>query len=110
MLSGRWDDFGGQLPIMGSLKFCSRHSWRLKGDFQQSLLGGSLIIFDFGNVFEPERVWPMGSSLYKGRSLQLDWWRLDARCFREGVHDGEVWVMVLGLLVHLWGTKFFERL
>lgn len=42
MLSGRWDDFGGQLPIMGSLKFCSRHSWRLKGDLQQSL---SLVMF-----------------------------------------------------------------
>ena len=46
--------------------------------------------------------------MFEGRSLQLDWWESNAGCFGEGACIGEVWVSVLGLLVHLWWKEFLK--
>ena len=74
------------------------------------LLGDLLILFEFEDAFEAEKVLLLGPIMFEGRKLQLEWWRLDVGCFKEGACINEVWVRVLGLLVHLRGKDYFKRL
>lgn len=43
----------------------------LKGELKISLFGGALLLFDFEDCFEAERVLARGSQRFLGHSLQL---------------------------------------
>ena len=43
----------------------------LKGELKISLFGGALLLFDFDDCFEAERVLARGSQRFLGHSLQL---------------------------------------
>ena len=60
-LVGRWGDSLDRTRDLGSLKDWTRHSWRVRGYLHLSLLGDSLIFFEFDNVYEVERVWLLGN-------------------------------------------------
>ncbi|RVW49041.1 hypothetical protein CK203_080978 [Vitis vinifera] len=47
---------------------------------------------------------------WRGKEMQLDWWRPDVGCLRVEDCVKEVWVRVLGLPLHLWGEGFFKKL
>ncbi|XP_010649316.1 uncharacterized protein LOC100256904 isoform X3 [Vitis vinifera] len=55
------------------------------------------------------RVWCMGVCSFEGKKLQLEWWRPEAGCFREGAYAKEFWVRLIRLPLHLWGKDFFTR-
>ncbi|KAL6343112.1 hypothetical protein AAG906_018950 [Vitis piasezkii] len=44
------------------------------------------------------------------RGLLLKWWNPSMGCLMEARDVREVWVRVLGLLLHLWGKGLFKRL
>ena len=95
--------------MLDSLKAWAGKSWNLVGNFSLLLLGGALILIEFKNMMDAERVWRMGCCSFDGKKLHLDWWSPEVDCFKEGVFANKIWVRVIGLLVHLWGKDFFKR-
>ena len=75
-----------------------------------ALLGGSLILFKFEDVVEAKRVFHSRVKWFNGKSLLLKWWNPSMGCLMEARDVREVWVRVLGLLLHLWGKGLFKRL
>lgn len=55
-LAGRWGVSANLVSDLGVLKSWTRIYWRLDGNLQLSLIGGSLILFEFENPFEAKRV------------------------------------------------------
>ena len=66
-----------------------------------ALLGGFLILFKFEDVVEAKRVFHSGVKWFNGKSLLLKSWNPSMGCLMEARDVREVWVRVLGLLLHL---------
>lgn len=103
-LVGRWGDFSNDAPLLPPLKEWVRFQWSLKGNLKLSLLGGSLILFDFELAGEVERVLLEGVRVFNGKVLMLDRWSPETGLLKEGVQARSAWVRLVGLLLFL-GTK-----
>ena len=64
---------------------------------------GSIALFDFDESFEVDRVLVRGVRRFKENFLHLQRWHLEVGCLHKGGSLKELWVRVLGLLLHLWG-------
>lgn len=83
-LVGRWEDFAGEAPEFGSLKAWACKNRNLVGNFNLLFLGGALILSEFKNAKDAERVRHMGCFTFDGKRLQLDRWCPKEDCFKEG--------------------------
>ena len=75
-----------------------------------ALLGGSLILFEFVDVGEAERVLCLEVKWFNGKNFFLDWLNPSIECLEEERGVWEAWVRILGLSLHLWGKGLFKRL
>lgn len=57
---GRWRDFVGEAPKLGSLKAWASKYWSVVGNLHFLFLGGALILFKFENCVDAEKVWRKG--------------------------------------------------
>ncbi|RVW27698.1 hypothetical protein CK203_106714 [Vitis vinifera] len=89
-LVGRWGDFSNDAPLLPPLKEWVRFQWSLKGNLKLSLLGGSLILFDFELAGEVERVLLEGVRVFNGKVLMLDRWSPETGLLKEGVQARRV--------------------
>lgn len=60
-------------------------TWRLEGNLSLSLLGGKLVLFEFENAGEVERVLQEGEWVYKQRIIPLNKWGLEVGCLSNEV-------------------------
>ena len=58
-----------------------------KGNFHLSLMGGSLILFEFENLLKAQRVRLLKNFVFEKKNLQLEWWRPNMDFFRNRESD-----------------------
>lgn len=96
-------------PHLSPLKEWARYQWKLKGNLNLSLLGGSLILFDFKFAGEAETVLHEGVRVFKGKVLMLDRWSLEIGYLKEGAQTKNAWVRLVVLPLFLWDKAFFKQ-
>ena len=69
-----------------------------------------MLLFDFGILAKVERVLARGSRRVKERVLHLVRWTPEAGCLGKGGCAKEMWVMVLGLPLHLRSRVVFKKI
>ena len=75
-----------------------------------SAFGGALLLFDFDESSEAERVLIREARRFKENFLHLERWYPEVGCLRKEGSLKELWVRVLGLPLHLWGQEVFKKL
>ena len=75
-----------------------------------SAFGGALLLFDFDESSEAERLLVRGVRRFKENFLHLERWHPEVGCLHKGGSLKELWVRVLGLPLHLWGWDVFKKL
>ena len=81
----------------------------LKRAVKISAFGGALLLFEFEDKFEAERVLARGSRKIKVNFLHLARCTPEAGCFLKSDVVKEVWVRVLGLPLHLWSQEVLKK-
>ena len=101
----------GVFSIRGSgFGMWARSTWQLRFGLQVYIFGGSLILFEFEDILEAERVLVRGPRRFRERLLSLERWQHDTGCLvKEGSYK-EAWVRVLGLPLHLWSHEVFIKI
>ena len=101
-------------PLLGSevqvLKVWARSTWQLRGGLQVHIFGGSLILFEFEDVLEAERVLTRGSRRFRERLISLERWYHETGCLVQEEAYKEAWVRVLGLPLHLWSREVLIKI
>ena len=74
--------------------------WNIEGGLKFARLGGPLLLIEFENKEEADKVLLRGNRWFKESSLHLDRWDPKVGCSQNGERDKSVWVRVVGLPVH----------
>ena len=107
---GSWfEESSNQLLDFSWLKNYVSSLWSLRGGVKISTFG-ALLLFDFDESFEVERVLVRGARRFKENFLHLERRHFEVGCLRKGGSLKELWVRVLGLPLHLWGREVFKKL
>ena len=77
---------------------------------QVYIFGGSLILFEFDDVLEVERVLMRGSRRFRERLISLERWHHETGCLVQEEANKESWVRVLGLPLHLWSREVLIKI
>ncbi|RVW72935.1 Phosphoglucomutase, chloroplastic [Vitis vinifera] len=77
----------------------------LRGGVKISAFGGALLLFDFDESSEAERLLVRGVRRFKENFLHLERWHPEVGCLHKGGSLKELWVRVLGLPLHFCGGK-----
>ena len=88
----------------------ARSTWQLRSGLQVYIFGGSLILFEFEDVLEAERVLVKGPRRFRERLLSLERWQHETGCLVNKGSYKEAWVRVLGLPLHLWSREVFIKI
>ena len=91
------------------MKMWAKGTWQLRYGLQVFVFGGSLILFEFEDRMEVERVLARGSRRFKERLLSLERWRHEIGCEVKEGSCKEAWVRVLGLPLNLWSHEVFIK-
>lgn len=84
--------------------------WRLKGNLGLAKMEKGKVLMEFEIQAEAEQAAKSGSVLVGGLSLQLEKWRPETGCRREGDRSSEAWVRVIGLPVSLWERGILRKI
>ena len=109
-LVGRW----GQSP-MSALDMPTLESWgrslrNIKGGVKLARLGGPLLLIEFENKEEADKVILRGHQWFKESILHLDRWDPKVGCSQNGERAKSVWVRVVGLPLHFWSQEVFRKI
>ena len=100
---GWFEEMLDQLPDFSWLRNFVTSLRSLKGRMKISGFRGALLLFDFEDCSEAERVLVRGARRFKENFLYLIRWHLEVGCLCKGGSAKELWVRVLGFLLHVWG-------
>lgn len=92
------------------LELWARSTWQLRSGMQVHVFGGSLILFEFEDVLEAERVLMSGDRRFRKRLISLDRWHHETGCMVQEETYKELWVRVLGLPLHLWSREVLIKI
>ena len=77
---------------------------------QVYIFGGSLILFEFEDILEAERVLMRRSRRFRERLISLERWHHGIGCLVQEEVYKESWVRVLGLPLHLWSREVLIKI
>lgn len=81
-----------------------------KGEVKIAKLGGAFLFFEFEDKAEANRVLKRGFQCFKEKLLHLERWGIEVGCFQKGELTKEVWVRIVGLLLHFWSREVFKKI
>ena len=109
-LVGRWGQSSMSDPDMPALESWGRSLWNIKGGVKFARLGGPLLLIEFENKEEANKVLLRGHRWFKESILHLDRWDLKVGCSQNGERAKSVWVRVVGLPLHFWSQEVFKKI
>ena len=109
-LVGKFREGSFLVSEVWALEMWARSTWQLRFGLQVYIFGGSLILFEFEDVLEAERVLVRGPRRFKERLLSLERWQHETGCLVKEESYKEAWVRVLGLPLHLWSREVFIKI
>ncbi|RVX19200.1 hypothetical protein CK203_008571 [Vitis vinifera] len=109
-LVGSW----GHTPLSDSDMYAfeswGRTQWNIKGGLKFARIGGPLLLIEFENRDEADKVLLRGSRWFKESNLHLARWDPKAGCSQNGERAKSVWVRVVGLPLHYWSQEAFRKI
>lgn len=108
-LVGRWGELGGPSPGFDSTKKLGCHELAVERR-SVFVFAWGLVLLDFEDPSEAVSVLNRGLRRFGKKLLFLNWWDPHLGFFRSGFHAKEVWVRLLGRLLHLWSLELFKML
>ena len=109
-LIGRWGSISVPLPELDFVRNWTRHNWEVKGKLSIAVLGRGIMLFEFEQAQEAERVLARGKRSIKENWLILDKWNPEVGCSFKNSIAVETWVRVVGLPLHLWSLEVFKSI
>ncbi|RVW73626.1 hypothetical protein CK203_056981 [Vitis vinifera] len=101
-LIGRWGSISAPLPELDFVRIWTRQNWEVKGKLSIAVLGRGIILFEFEQAQEAERVLARAKRSFRENWLILDKWNPEVGCSFKNSIAVETWVRVVGLPLHLW--------
>ncbi|RVX18219.1 hypothetical protein CK203_006709 [Vitis vinifera] len=93
-----------------SFRKWGERSSNLKKSVKVMKLGEPFFLLEFEDEEEAERVLNRGTCRFEDKMLHLERWSEEAGCVQGGSQAKEVWVRVVGLLLHCWSGELFKRI
>ncbi|RVW54132.1 hypothetical protein CK203_092209 [Vitis vinifera] len=84
--------------------------WEVKGKLSIAALGRGIMLFEFDQAQEAERVLARGKRSLKDNWLILDKWNPEVGCSLKNPNAVETWVRVVGLPLHFWCFEVFKSI
>ncbi|RVW59532.1 hypothetical protein CK203_104799 [Vitis vinifera] len=109
-LVGRWGQIPLSDPDMYALESWGRTRWNIKGGLKLARIGGPLLLIEFKNKDEADKVLLRGNRWFKESTLHLDRWDPKVGCSQNGERAESVWVRVVGLPLHFWSQEAFRKI
>ena len=109
-LIGRWGSVSVPPPELDLVRSWSRQSWEVKGKLSIAALGRGIMLFEFDQAQEAERVLARGKRSLKDNWLILDKWNPEVGCSLKNPNAVETWVRVVGLPLHFWCFEVFKSI
>ncbi|RVW84524.1 hypothetical protein CK203_041270 [Vitis vinifera] len=109
-LVGSWGHTPLLDPDMYALESWGRTHWNIKGGLKFARIGGPLLLIEFENKDEADKVLLRGSRWFKESTLHLDRWDPKVGCSQNGERAESVWVRVVGLPLHFWSQEAFRKI
>ncbi|RVW34955.1 hypothetical protein CK203_098268 [Vitis vinifera] len=109
-LIGRWGSISAPLPELDYVRNWTRQNWEVKGKLSIAVLGRGIMLFEFKQAQEAERVLARGKRSIKENWLILDKWNPEVGCSFKNSIAVETWVRVVGLPLHLWSLEVFKSI
>ncbi|RVW99876.1 LINE-1 reverse transcriptase-like [Vitis vinifera] len=108
-LVGRWEGAAMEMES-DSFKNWGKRSWNLRKGVKVMKLGEPFFLLEFEDGGEAKRVLNRGTRRFKDKLLHLERWNEEAGCLQVGSQTKEVWVRVVGLLLHCWSEELFKSI
>ncbi|RVX09331.1 hypothetical protein CK203_015357 [Vitis vinifera] len=108
-LVGRWEGAVMEMEL-DSFKNWGKRSWNLRKGVKVMKLGETFFLLEFEDEGEAGRVLNRGTRRFKDRLLHLERWNEETGCLKVGSQTKEVWVRVVGLLLHCWSEEMFKSI
>ena len=109
-LVGRWGKSHVSALDLSALGCWGTFHWNIKGGVKFARLGGPFILIEFENKEEADKVLIRRHRWFKESFLHLDMWDPKVGCSQNGERFKEVWVRVVGLLLHFWSREVFRKI
>ena len=109
-LVGKFEEGPFLVSEVQVLELWARSTWQLRFGMQVHIFGGSLILFEFEDILEAERVLMRRSRRFRERLISLERWHYETGCLVNKGSYKEAWVRVLGLPLHLWSREVFIKI
>ena len=109
-LVGKFGEGSFSVSEAWALEMWAMCTWQLRSGLPVYIFGGSLILFEFEDVLEAERVLVKGPRRFRERLLSLERWQHETGCLVNKGSYKEAWVRVLGLPLHLWSREVFIKI
>lgn len=109
-LVGKWGKPSISVLHLLLLRSWGRFHWNLKGGVKIAKLGGAFLFFEFEDKAEANRVLKRGFQCFKEKLPHLERWGIEVGCFQKGELTKEVWVRIVGLLLHFWSWEVFKKI
>ena len=107
---GRWGQTPLSYPDMFALESWGRSMWNIEGGLKFARLGGPLLLIEFENKEEADKVLLRGNRWFKESILHLDRWDPKVGCSQNGERAESVWVRVVGLPLHFLSQEAFRKI
>ena len=91
------------------MKAWAKRVWRLKGHIVIHPLNHNLFFLGFDSSEEVIWVMEIGSKIFRGGVMQLEWWTPSSGCKGRRGQESEVWIRVVGLPLHLWTGEILKK-
>ena len=82
-LVGRWGEGSDLSPVLSLLNSWVAINWPMRRGVKISLLGGALLLFDFEDFLDFERVLLRGLRRFNEKVLHLERWSPEVGCFQK---------------------------
>ncbi|RVX03671.1 hypothetical protein CK203_023087 [Vitis vinifera] len=109
-LVGRWGKTLVLVPDPCALESWGKNNWKLKGGVKLVRMGDIFILIEFEKKAEANKVLLRGFRCFKDLILHLEIWDPKVGCSQSCEQFKEVWVRVMGLLLHLWSREVFKKI
>ncbi|RVW30380.1 Transposon TX1 uncharacterized 149 kDa protein [Vitis vinifera] len=95
-LIGRWGSVSVPPPELDLVRSWTRQFWEVKGKLSIAALGRGIMLFEFDQAQEAERVLARGKRSLKDNWLILDKWNPEVGCSLKNPNAVETWVVPAG--------------
>ena len=106
---GRWKSQPEIDSLSTEVEKWAKRAWRLKGNVYFCPLNHNIFFIELDSPEEANWVMEKGSRIFRGETMNLEWWNPSIGCTGRKDQVHEAWIRVFGLPLHLWTGEILKR-